>query len=66
MTGPLGMHIQLKPDVSQKEAALIEKEIGGILMAFIVDNFQDRRTLDRLAKRCNMSITIITTKFAIT
>ena len=37
--GPLGMEIQLKPNVSKQKAALIGHEIGGLLNAFIVDNF---------------------------
>lgn len=40
--GPLGMEIQLKPNVSKQKAALIENEIGGLLSAFIVDNFNVR------------------------
>ena len=40
--GPLGMEIQLKPNVSKQKAALIEHEIGGLLNAFIVDNFNVR------------------------
>ena len=65
--GPLGMEIQLKPNVSKQKAMLIEHEIGGYLNAFIVDNFDDRITLSQIVKRhrgkSEGSINIIVSKF---
>lgn len=61
--GPLGLGIKLKADVSKDEATLIEHELGKLLGGFIVDNFNDRRALDRIARQYKMNITIITSKF---
>ena len=61
--GPLGIEIKIKKDVSEIERKLIECELSGMFNNFIVDNFDDRRLLDRLAKRINCPISIITSKF---
>ena len=64
--GPLGMEIQLKPNVSKKKAVLIEHEVGTLFSAFIVDNFDDRKVLAEIAKkhwRGRDSINIIVNKF---
>ena len=61
--GPIGMEIQLKDGVSKKHGELIENEIGKHLSSFLVDNFQDKRVLDRLAKNVGLNITIITSKY---
>ena len=61
--GPLGVEIKIKNDVSEIEKKLIECELSGMLSSFIVDNFEDRRSLDRLAKDIGCSINIITSKF---
>ena len=64
--GPLGMDIQLKPNVSKEKGVLIEHEIGSLFNAFIVDNFDDRKTLQEFATRHwkgRDSINIIVNKF---
>ena len=61
--GPLGMLIDIKKDVSEIEKKLIECELSGMFNNFIVDNFDDRRLLDRLAKNIKCPIGIITSKF---
>ena len=42
---------------------LIETELGQLLRAFLVDNFNNRHLLGRLAKQVNIEINIITSKF---
>ena len=61
--GPLGMEVKLSSDASKSEHALIEHELQSILKAFLVDNSNDRQALQVLAKKCGISITIITSKF---
>ena len=61
--GPIGMKIQLKPGVSKAEAELIETEIGPLLSAFIVNNFNDRRLLVRMAKSYKIDLTTVTRRF---
>ena len=61
--GPLGAHLQLKPDVSEVQAKLIEFELRSYIRAFLVDNFDDKRVLDQIAARCGVNVTIITSKF---
>ena len=61
--GPIGMEIQLKEGVSKTHGELIETEIGKYLSNFLVDNFQDKRVLDRLAKNVDVNITIISSKY---
>lgn len=68
--GPLGSLIKLSAaaaSASGKEAKLIETELGqGLLRSFLVDNFEDKRTLDQIASGCRMgnSVPIITSKFS--
>ena len=61
--GPLGIEVEIRENVSKKHVEVIETELGHILSAFLVDNFQDRRVLDRLAKSVGMNLTIITSKY---
>ena len=61
--GPLGINIQVKENVAKDQVEVIETEIGKLLSAFLVDNFTDKKILDRLAKNIGMNITIITSKF---
>ena len=46
--GPLGLEIKLKDGISPEEAAIVENELSDILGAFMVDNFDDKKTLDTL------------------
>ena len=61
--GPLGIEIQVKENVSKKHVEIIETELGKLLTAFLVDNFEDKRLLDRIAKTVGMTLTIITSKY---
>ena len=61
--GPLGIEIQVKENVSKKHVEIIETELGKLLTAFLVDNFEDKRLLDRIAKTVGMTVTIITSKY---
>ena len=60
--GPLGIHVEIRENVSKKFVEVIETELGNLLTSFLVDNFQDKRILDRLAKSVGVNITIITSK----
>ena len=46
--GPIGLEIKLRDGISPEVAAMIENELSDILGAFIVDNFDDKKTLDTL------------------
>jgi len=61
--GPLGTHIKLTSKTSPVEARLVEYTIGSLLRAFITDNFDDKMVLDQVASRCNLQLTIVTSKF---
>ena len=61
--GPLGIKVEIRENVSKKHVEVIETELGKILSAFLVDNFQDKRILDRLAKSVGINLTIITSKY---
>ena len=43
---------------------LIESEIGQLLRAFLVDNFNDKKVLDSITRRVGIDINIITSKYA--
>ena len=57
--GPLGAEIKLKEDISPEVAAIIESELFDILGAFIVDNFDDKRTLDSLQEKLKTQSRVI-------
>ena len=61
--GPLGIEVEIRENVSKKFVEVIETELGNLLSSFLVDNFQDKRVLDRLAKSVGINITIITSKY---
>ena len=61
--GPLGIEVEIRENVSKKFVEIIETELGNVLSSFLVDNFQDKRVLDRLAKSVGINITIITSKY---
>ena len=61
--GPLGIHVEIRENVSKKFVEVIETELGNLLSSFLVDNFQDRRVLDRMARSVGVNITIITSKY---
>ena len=61
--GPLGIMVEIRENVSKKHVEVIETELGNLLSSFLVDNFQDKRVLDRLAKNVGININIITSKY---
>ena len=61
--GPLGIEVEIRENVSKKFVEVIETELGNLLSSFLVDNFQDRRVLDRMARSVGVNITIITSKY---
>ena len=61
--GPLGIEVEIRDNVSRKHVEVIETELGNLLSSFLVDNFQDKRVLDRLAKSVGINLTIMTSKF---
>ena len=61
--GPLGIKVEIRENVSKKHVEVIETELGNLLSSFLVDNFQDKRVLDRLAKNVGININIITSKY---
>ena len=61
--GPLGMEVKVKENVPKKFVKVIETDLGKLLSAFLVDNDQDKRVLDRLAKMVGINITIIASKY---
>ena len=61
--GPLGIEVEIRENVSKKFVEVIETELGNLLSSFLVDNFQDKRVLDRLARSVGINITIITSKY---
>merc|ERR1719361_212705 len=61
--GPIGAHLKLAPKTSAADAKLVEHTIGNKLRTFLADNFDDKKVLDQIASRCNLRLTIITSKF---
>ena len=53
----------IKSNNNKKFVEVIETELGNLLSSFLVDNFQDRRVLDRMARSVGVNITIITSKY---
>ena len=61
--GPIGSEIQLKAGISAEQSQLVEFEIGALLSGFIVDNFDDQRTLNGIQNRLKTNFPVIATKF---
>jgi hypothetical protein len=61
--GPIGIEVEIRENVSKKHVEVIETELGKLLSSFLVDNFQDKRVLDKMAKSVGINITIITSKY---
>lgn len=62
--GPIGAYIKLKPGTNAKASAVIETELSkGFLASFLVDNFEDKKSLQQIAKRLNVFVSVICSRF---
>lgn len=57
--GPLGLEIKLRDGISPEVAAIVENELSDILGAFIVESFDDKKTLDKLQENLKTQCRVI-------
>jgi len=65
--GPIGSFVKFQPWVDPKVGAIVKSELGNtILRSFVVDNFEDEKTLMQLGKQFQETpfSAIITSKFS--